>query len=225
MWTVNRGLWTKKLKTMIALENLISQIVKNNDLHARWLNSLSMMENVGARKISASEHPTKVNLTILKHAAEEARHAFYLKRQINKLAAVDQYPTYEAAYLLAPLKSYHYLQALDVAASRYIRANFELSDYDFKFAAYLLVTYAIEVRADELYPVYQKVLTREKSKIQVKAIIIEEEGHLEEMIAQLKEFSPEWTRHAEAICKIEARLFDQWIAQVEKEVGVEAMAG
>ncbi|EAY27053.1 hypothetical protein [Microscilla marina] len=203
---------------MIELENLIGIIVKNNDLHARWLNSLSMMENTGARKISASEHPTQVNLTILKHAAEEARHAFLLKRQMSKLVPLEQYPTYEAPYLLAPVKSYQYLQALDVAASRYVKKHFQLADYDLKYAAYLLVTYAIEVRADELYPIYQKVLTREKSKIQVKAIIVEEEGHLQEMVAQLKDFSPEWEQHAEAICAIEGKLFTQWIAQVGKEV-------
>ena len=209
---------------MIELENLISLIVQDNDLHARWLNSLSMMENMGARKISASEHPTQVNLTILKHAAEEARHAFLLKRQMSKLVPLEQYPTYDRPYLLAPLKSYQYLQALDVVASRYVKANFQLADYGLKYAAYLLVTYAIEVRADELYPVYQKVLTREKSKIQVKAIIVEEEGHLQEMVAQLKEFSPDWEQHAGAICKIEGKLFDQWIAQIRKDVGQKAEA-
>ncbi len=203
---------------MIALEKLIDTIVADNDLHARWLNSLSMMENVGARKISASEHPTQVNLTILKHAAEEARHAFLLKRQMSKLVDLANYPTYDPAYLLAPRHSYHYLQALDVAASRYIKAHFSLSDYDLKYAAYLLVTYAIEVRADELYPVYQKVLTRTDSKVLVKMIIVEEEGHLEEMIEQLKEFSPDWKQHAEAICAVEQQLFDRWIAEVEKEV-------
>ncbi len=124
---------------MIALENLITTIVKNDDLHARWLNSLSMMENTGARKISASEHPTQVNLTILKHAAEEARHAFLLKRQMSKLVPLEQYPTYEAPYLLAPVKSYQYLHALDVAVSRYVKKHFELADYDLKYAAYLLV--------------------------------------------------------------------------------------
>lgn len=203
---------------MIALERLIETIVENNDLHACWLNSLSMMENVGARKISASEHPTRVNLTILKHAAEEARHAFLLKRQIGKLVDLANYPTYESAYLLAPRHSYHYLQALDVAVSRYIKEHFALTDYDLKYAAYLLVTYAIEVRADELYPVYQKVLTRTDSKVHVKMIIVEEEGHLQEMVEQLQDFSPDWKQHAEAVCKIEQQLFEAWIREVEKEV-------
>jgi hypothetical protein len=55
-----------------------------------------------------------------------------------------------------------------------------------RFAAYLLVTYAIEVRADEFYPIYQDALDNAAgSKVNVKSIILEEEGHLEEMINQL----------------------------------------
>ena len=43
------------------------------------------MENAGAKKISASEDKEKVSLIILKHAAEEHRHAYYLKKQIAKI--------------------------------------------------------------------------------------------------------------------------------------------
>jgi hypothetical protein len=42
------------------------------------------MENAGARKISKCEHPTLVTQIQLKHAAEEHRHAYYLKKQIGK---------------------------------------------------------------------------------------------------------------------------------------------
>jgi lysylphosphatidylglycerol synthetase-like protein (DUF2156 family) len=45
-------------------------------------------------------------------------------------------------------------------------------------------------------PVYQDVLDAVKSKVNVKSIILEEEGHLEEMINQLQHFSPEWQNHA-----------------------------
>jgi hypothetical protein len=82
----------------------------------------------------------------------------------------------------------------------------------------LFVTYAIEVRADELYPIYQEILTKESSKIMVKSIILEEEGHLEEMISQLNEFSPDWKLHAENILKIEHQLHDQWISAIIQEV-------
>ncbi|RYE36388.1 MAG: hypothetical protein EOP48_29635, partial [Sphingobacteriales bacterium] len=107
-----------------------------------------------------------------------------------------------------------YLNTLDVKVCRYLKQHFELSGSDLKFAAYLFVTYAIEVRADELYPIYQDVLTKSESKVTVKSIILEEEGHLEEMINQLNEFSPEWEKHAAAIVKIEQEMFVSWIKEL-----------
>ena len=107
---------------------------------------------------------------------------------------------------------------LDVAVCRYLKQHFNLSGYELKFAAYLFVTYAIEVRADELYPVYQGVLTKAKSKVNVKSIILEEEGHLEEMLHQLKTFSPDWEKHAAQVIRIEAEMFNSWILNLGKQV-------
>jgi rubrerythrin len=176
-----------------------------------------MMENSGARKISASEHPTHVNLTILKHAAEEARHAYYLKKQLAKIPnnnCVD----YTFEHLLAPVQSYQYLHKLDTGLSRYCQQELGLSGYDLRYAAYLLVTYAIEVRADDLYEVYQKVLRSHKHRVTVKTIIAEEIGHLEEMTRQLEEFSPEWKKHAEYAVNLEQTLFAKWMKEVEAQI-------
>lgn len=197
--------------------NLLERIVKNNEVHAKWLNTLSFMENAGARKISSCEHPTQVSQIQLKHAAEEHRHAYYLKKQIGKLNP-DLCKTYEKEELLASLATRQYLHSLDIKACKYLQKAFSLTKEELKYAAYLFVTYAIEVRADELYPVYQDILTKESSKIMVKSIILEEEGHLEEMINQLNEFSPDWQLHAEEILKIEHQLHQQWISSITKEV-------
>jgi hypothetical protein len=168
------------------------------------------MENTGARKISASEDPLTVTYIILKHAAEEHRHAFYLKKQIEKTG--DEFcPTYAAEYLLAPAFSRYYLNQLDIQVCRYLKNDLGLTGKDLRFAAYLLVTYAIEVRADELYPVYQDALESAGSKVNVKSIILEEEGHLEEMISQLKKFSPDWQLHAQKAAGFESRLFSDWV--------------
>ncbi|WP_158799597.1 hypothetical protein [Pedobacter sp. L105] len=192
------------------LEQLLLQIVSNDDTHARFLNTLSLQENIGARKISANERPETSTYMVLKHAAEEHRHAFYLKKQIGKLSSTG-YPNYEPDYLLAPYSSKYYLNKLDLITSRYLRHQLELSGTALKFAAYLLVTYAIEVRADEIYPIYQDVLNRTGSKVSVRSIILEEQGHLEEMIAQLKNFSEDWEMHAENIVALETTLYKNWI--------------
>lgn len=200
----------------MSLQKVINNIIEDKVLHAKWLNTLSYMENAGAKKISASEDKENVNLIILKHAAEEHRHAYYLKKQISKL---DERvcKTYTNDELLTANHTKHYLNALDVAVCRYLKQHFNLTGGDLKFAAYLFVTYAIEVRADELYPVYQIALDAAKSKVNVKSIILEEEGHLEEMIHQLEGFSVDWKKHADETVKIETELFNNWIAALQQE--------
>ncbi|MEJ2905755.1 hypothetical protein [Pedobacter panaciterrae] len=199
------------------IKPILENIVSDNVLHAKWLNTLSYMENAGAKKISASEHKEKVNLIILKHAAEEHRHAYYLKKQLDKLDG-DLCKTYTSDELLAPNDTKFYLNALDVAVCRYLKQHFNLSGYELKFAAYLFVTYAIEVRADELYPVYQDVLTAAGSKVTVKSIILEEEGHLEEMLNQLRSFDADWEKHAELVIKIEQDMFNSWMQNLNKQI-------
>jgi hypothetical protein len=192
------------------LEELIRNIVSDDHTHARFLNTLSLQENIGARKISANELPETSTYMVLKHAAEEHRHAFYLKKQIGKLSS-QACPTYEPQYLLAPYSSKYYLNKLDISTSRYLMDYMKLSGAKLKFAAYLLVTYAIEVRADLIYPVYQDILNSSGSKVSVRSIILEEQGHLEEMTAQLKSFSADWEFHATNIISIEKNLYQNWI--------------
>jgi hypothetical protein len=198
------------------LQEIFQNIIADKNLHAKFLNTLSLMENTGARKISASEHKTKVSYLILKHACEEARHAFYLKKQISKVANLEKYPTYENQFLIAPFASYTYLQLLDIQVCRYLKKTLNLSGEGLKYAAYLLVTYAIEVRADELYPIYQEALDNAKSKVNIRSIIVEEEGHLEEMISQLKSFSTGWETHALEALDIEKKLFVVWVNEIVK---------
>ncbi|MEI9934475.1 MAG: hypothetical protein WDM71_06395 [Ferruginibacter sp.] len=97
-----------KLETInfVSMNNFFNKVVDNASLHARWLNTLSMMENAGAKKIKKCEHPVLTNEIILKHSAEEARHAYYLKKQIKKVVKNDC-PTYEKKYLLAPNHTYY----------------------------------------------------------------------------------------------------------------------
>ena len=186
-------------------------------MHAKFLNTLSLQENIGARKISASETLETTSCMVLKHAAEEHRHAFYLKKQMERLIP-GECPTYRPDYLLAPFSSKYYLNKLDLETSRYLRNTLFLKGAELKFAAYLLVTYAIELRADLLYSIYQKVLHMEGSRVSVRSIILEEQGHLEEMIVQLKTFSPDWEHHAKQITAIETHLYVDWIKDLAIEV-------
>ncbi|KUF45128.1 hypothetical protein [Myroides marinus] len=199
------------------MEQLLNTIVQSDQLHSKWLNALSFMENTGARKISACEDPYGVTFLQLKHAAEEHRHAYYLKKQIKKLSVAFK-EDYSIDSLLAANHTRQYLQRLDIFCVRYLKKELQLTGQQLKFAAYLLVTYAIELRADLLYPIYQEILEKHNSKVMVKSIIVEEQGHLEEMIAQLNVFSDKWQQYAEVVIRYEQELSNEWLSAILNEI-------
>lgn len=191
---------------------ILTKIIASPDIHSKWLNTLSYLENCGAKKIAACEHPTLVKEEVLKHASEEFRHAHYLKRQIER---VSQKPlkSYSLPHLIGGFSTLHYLAKLDLKTSRYLKeAGFTRKDI--KEAAYLLVTYAIERRATELYPLYEEALRKTSLRVTVKSILLEEEGHLAEMEEGLR-LLPSGSLHASRICAIESALCQKWLEALE----------
>lgn len=191
--------------------DFISSIVMVPDLHARWLNTLSFLENCGARKIAACEHPTLVKEEMLKHAAEEFRHAHHLKRQIARVSPIPM-ETYSLSLLLGGTATLHYLTALEVKTSRYLQ-NLGYTKVEIQSQAYFLITYAIERRAGELYPIYEEILRNMGSRVFIKSILLEEQEHLSEMMASLAQL-PSGETHAEEICAIESRLCCSWLTSL-----------
>jgi rubrerythrin len=196
-----------------ALKEIVNEIVADDALHAKWLNSLSLMENCGARKIAAYQHPVDTDIVVLKHAAEEFRHAFFLKKLIGKLDG-QSCSDYSDEHLVAPTHTRQYLNRLDVAVCRMLMKELGYSFEKAKEGAYLLVTYAIEVRADELYGTYQDALTAHGSKVNVKSIIAEEEGHLQEMTEMLQTYDLTWQQLAERAVVLESEFYNTWIDSV-----------
>ena len=199
----------------------LHQIIPNPKLHAKFLNTLSYMEHIGSYKILTSQHGEAINEMILKHAAEEARHGYFLKKLSHKILP-EETPDYSFSYLLAPIASKQYLHRLDVSINRMLK-GYDFSPKEKKFAAYLLVTYGIETRADSLYPLYQKMLEDYQIKISVKSIIAEEVGHLEEMNNALDTFgdvAETWKNQAQLI---ENQLFKNWNEQLARHLQSETI--
>lgn len=191
--------------------SFLSNIVASAELHAKWLNTLSFLENCGARKIAACEHPTLVKEEMLKHAAEEFRHAHHLKRQIARVTP-KSFDNYALQTLLGGMTTLHYLNALDLKTSRYLKER-GLS----KEAAYLLVTYAIELRADELYPLYDEILRKASSKVTVKSIMLEEKEHLEAMREGIS-LLPGGNDLASHVCTFENALYTKWLSAMTLDI-------
>lgn len=200
----------------IALLDLLSFIIAHDEIHAKWLNTLSYLENCGARKIAKCEHPTLVKETLLKHAAEEFRHAYYLKKQINRVSN-QSYNSYIPSEILGGFRSLHYLNQLDVKTSVYLTKEANVSKTQLKEASYILVTYAIEKRADKLYPLYDQLLRQSGSKVTVKSIVLEEKGHLKEMEEELGSLL-NGRQHAHAVCQLEEYLYEQWFYALQREL-------
>ncbi|MCC5832783.1 MAG: ferritin-like domain-containing protein [Chlamydiales bacterium] len=173
------------------MEAFLRYLIKDRERHVKWLNTLSYLENCGARKIAEAEHPTLVRREMLKHAAEEFRHAHYLKEQIKKLTPN---PPVDYREIFGGNLTRRYLDRLEIAVCR-------LTDE----MVYPLVTYAIEKRAEKLYPAYHLALKELRSKVTVMSIIKEEEGHLDEM-ERLLAGNP----LKEKVCDIESALYESW---------------
>lgn len=185
------------------MEELLTTIVQNPLLHARWLNTLSYLENVGARKIARCQHPTQVREEMLKHAAEEFRHALHFKRQIGKVSKPLE--SYSLPSLLGGKATLHYLHSLDISICRLLKGERNVAEI-----AYLLVTYAIECRASRLYSLYDQVLRKLGSPVQFKSILLEEVEHLQE-IRQAYNALPCQSEYLSQACRLENRIFEKWL--------------
>lgn len=206
----------KVVEKNVSLEALLDRIVPVPELHAKLLNTLSYMEHIGATKIARTQSGPQASLMVLKHAAEEARHAFYLKKLSDKLIS-GFCPDYSHAHLLAPLASRQYLYRLDASISRLLKSK-GLGGKALHDLAYLLVTYAIEVRADEIYPIYQRYLRDYPVRLSVQSIINEEVGHLEEMNSALAEYPKELSSLKDDAVEIESALYVAWLSALDLEL-------
>lgn len=188
------------------IKELLLEIISKPFLHGRWLNTLSYFENCGARLIAKSENPSMVPKEILKHAAEEFRHAYFFKSQITKVTD-EKLNTYTLPELLGGYCTKHYFERLNNNISRYLKKEKNVSCSRLKELAYLFVTYAVEIRAESIYPIYQMLLEG-CACISLKNIIRDEKHHLDEIYEQLtKIFEFAWIQN---ILEIEKRQYDIW---------------
>ncbi len=167
------------------VREFLTAIVQRPQDHARFMNMLSMLEHMGSRKIMISQMNRTLTEDSLKHLAEEARHAYFFKRQAERAAgrALDGY-TEENTMCRVP--ALMYFGRMDAGISK------EVGDD----AAYGWVSMIIELRACWLYHIYHDVLEKSSVKLSLKSLIAEEDMHLAEMyemcghdVARLKALS------------------------------------
>jgi len=199
------------------LASLLSRVAAKPILHARFLNTLSLLEYVGARKIYKSQPAGRFSVELLEHVVEEGRHALVLKKLALRLGG-DAVKAYDGDALLAGAEATRYMQTLDRAAEADLAASgFPVGEAR-TWINYLLTTLLIEERADSVYPVYEPVLAALGHGLVAAGIVAEEKRHLREVFESLAQHDPSHRERLERLRPVEQRAFATLVAAWSKEV-------
>ena len=209
-WTTAAQARFDQLNAQLAARtrHLLDKITADQDTHARLLNTLSMLEHMGSHKIMATQHGAAIDQSTLRHVAEEAHHAYFMKRQAEKTAQRDLH--YKPDDLLAAPSARIYFQRLEVAIVNRIGASGPTT------AVYLLMSMIIEFRALWFYRLYQETLTRAGLPISLKRILGEEQHHLSEMADRLMAIEAFDEDQVSAFVAIENRLYQRMLSAIER---------
>ena len=204
------------------MQDVLTRLIADPPRHARWLNTVALLEYTGARKMLKSQASQRMSEMILRHAAEESRHAHFFKRAALRIDP-ELGSEFTAESLLCGEAAKAYFYELDHGVCARLRDS-GLEGDALSYASYLYVTTLIEERADWLYPAYHQLLRRAKLPVSLAGIIAEEEGHLREMEEALASVDDQWSDRMVGLRAFEDGLFDQFLAALCDEVGLEAAA-
>lgn len=187
----------------INCNTVINKLITNPEIFGKFLNTLSMMEYIGARKILKSQCQNSIDLVILNHANEEIRHAQVLKKAAQKFLKIDPLD-YSLDNLFCSESAGHYFQTVDRAVGE-ILSNVYLK--------YVLTTYLIEIRAIDFYQQLERILTSVYQHSIFRGILVEEDRHLNE-VTTIVERNIDST-HIQFLKDLEKKAFSQWIKVLE----------
>lgn len=205
------------------VDAVLERCIARPAVHVAWLNTLSLLEFTGARKIARSFR--RPDPTVLKHLAEESRHARFFASLGERVARetacespaeerVEPRAEESARTTLAAASGLLYFQRLDHGIARDVRRR--LDRRDIVAACYYHVTAAIEERALDFYGRYNRLLSARAIGLRLDGVIAEEEGHLAEMYAALEDLDPDAGAAAERYRAQEGRLFAGFLSGIER---------
>jgi hypothetical protein len=201
---------------VLATRSLLARIVPQPALHGRLINTLSLLEHLGSRKIMATQGSKGIDQATLKHVAEEAHHAYFMKRQAEK--AADRPLEYSAEDLLAPAAARMYFQRLEAAMARTLARQRSLR------ATYLYMSLVIEFRALWFYRLYEQSLKRAGYPMSLKRVLGEESSHLEDVANRLEMAGELSDARATAFLAAEKRLYERLLESMQRALAAAAAA-
>ena len=181
----------------------------HSSAHARFLNTLSLMEHIGSRKIMASQAERGLGGETLRHLAEETRHAYFFKRAAEKLA--HRTLGYEAGETIAGAAARGYMERLDAEITH------ELDGARAIALPYLYMSLIVELRAVWFYRIYQGALSEHEQSLSLRSVLAEEELHLAAMLARLADMDPDCTARIAKFQALERHRFRVLLDAIEAE--------
>jgi len=189
---------------------LLDSLIAEPQSHARLLNTLSLLEHMGSHKIMATQHSAAIDQPTLRHVAEEAHHAYFMKRQAEKVA--QRALEYVADDLLAPSSARMYFQRLESATVR------ALAEQRSARAAYLYMSMIVEFRALWFYGLYDHALKSARHALSLKRVLGEEQAHLGDMAMRLEAGGELDDARAAEVLAAERRLFSRMLDALERAI-------
>lgn len=197
------------------IKDVLDRITADRLLEARWLNTLSLMEFIGSRKISRTMAETHPSVDVLDHLADETRHALAFKELANLVhgGEVEGYLCGTAA------KEYFFKLDRELSAWAAEMAGEESTELN-----YMLVTTMVERRAMMLYPLYRAASATEEVRNELKDILVEEQSHrvaIEEKCLSL--LSEHGIENLSAPSTVESAFFIEFLGELEAVVDAESV--
>lgn len=194
---------------------ILARLIHHPGRHARFLNTLSLLEYIGVRKILKSQPAETLSAGMLEHVLEEARHAYVLKQLALRVGG-EAVATYAAPALLCGEEARRYIQTLDRSAEIDLKES-RLPAGGAPAVNYLYTTLLIEERAGAVYPLYEPLLAQVGLGGILAGIVREEEGHLTAVMRRVMAEDAAHAPRLERLRRAERRAYAAFVGALDRE--------
>jgi hypothetical protein len=201
---------------VLPTRSLLGHIIAEPEIHGRFINTLALLEHLGSHRIMATQHSERIDQATLRHAAEEAHHAYFMKRQAEKSAGRPL--TFDRAELLGSATAKSYFRRLEAVLFARLRRQHSAD------ATYLYMSMIIEFRALWFYGLYQQSLKLAGHAMSLKRILGEEEHHLDDMAQRLGLAGELSNARVEYFLDVENRLYARLLGAMRHDLDVATLA-
>ena len=190
------------------INRFLERVSSHKNLHGLWLNTLSFLEYMGARKITKALSQEIFNADLLSHLNEEVRHSLYFKKLAGRVSSKKY--GFQSHELLAGAQARVYFQNLDEMAEKISQKK--------HFLNYLLTTWAIERRAVLVYNIYTRLLMQKEFSFSLKPVLQDEKKHLHNMKTHIEKINPDCEKSFQILKDFETEEFKILMDCMETEL-------